>query len=234
MFYKVTMIEKNDNYREMIVKAESKEAAVAMIPAAKDFLFPGEDTSEYLAYHCMVHLDVMGAQVPHWRITVIRPHTDAEYDAEEFGDTSFVLTLEAESHEQAIQFALEEVHYPVEAYAEEVPVEALIAEMESNLRYRIKSDYILAKYGDVSVREFNRLMRKEVNDEKNRFYYDALQFFLGKTRLRNALERSIDLEKISAAEYNALISRLPLANDHTEFEIILNEAKEKYGREVNE
>ena len=77
-------------------------------------------------------------------------------------------------------------------------------------------------------------MRKEVNDEKNRFYYDALQFFLGKTRLRNALERSIDLEKISAAEYNALISRLPLANDHTEFETILNEAKEKYGRAVNE
>ena len=108
----------------------------------------------------------------------------------------------------------------------------MIAEEEISLRYRIKEDYIFAKYGDVSVREFNRLMREQINGEKNRFYYDALQFFLGKTRLRKALERSINLEKISAAEYNALISRLPLANDRTEFEKILNEAKEKYGKAV--
>ena len=49
MFYKVTIIEKNDNHREMIVKADSREAAVEMIPAVKAFLFPGEDTSESFA-----------------------------------------------------------------------------------------------------------------------------------------------------------------------------------------
>jgi hypothetical protein len=47
MFYKVTLIEKNDNHKEMIVKADSKKAAAAMIPAAKAFLFPGEDAEKY-------------------------------------------------------------------------------------------------------------------------------------------------------------------------------------------
>jgi hypothetical protein len=144
------------------------------------------------------------------------------------------MTLEAEGEEDAIRQAKEEIKYPAEFYAREISVEQLTAEEEEYLRYRIKEDYIFAKYGDVSAREFYRLMREQFNGEKNRFYYDALQFFLGKTRLRNAPERSIDLEKISAAEYNALISRLPLANDRTEFEKILNEAKEKYGKVVNE
>ena len=46
MFYRVTILEKNDNHREMIVKAENKAAALTQIPAAKAFLFPGEDASE--------------------------------------------------------------------------------------------------------------------------------------------------------------------------------------------
>jgi hypothetical protein len=231
MFYRVTILEKSDNHREMIVKADSKEAAVAQIPAAKAFLFPSEDTSEYIAFPSKVHLDVMSAKVPHWRITVIRP-TEPCDGWEECEPGTMEMTLEAESEEDAIRQAKEEIKCPAEFYAREISAEELIAEEEISLRYRIKEDYIFAKYGDVSVREFNRLMREQINGEKNRFYYDALQFFLGKTRLRNALERSIDLEKISAAEYNALISRLPLANDRTEFEIILNEAKEKYGKAV--
>ena len=69
MFYKVTILEKSDNHREMIVKADSKEAAVEMIPAAKAFLFPGEDTSKYIAFPESIHIDVMGAQVPHRQIS---------------------------------------------------------------------------------------------------------------------------------------------------------------------
>ena len=100
MFYKVTMIEKNDTHREMIVKADGKEAAVEMVPAAKAFLFPGEDTSKYIAFPESVHIDVMGAQVPHWRITVIRPSGDVERDEwEECGPGRVEMTVEAESAE---------------------------------------------------------------------------------------------------------------------------------------
>ena len=233
MFYRVTIFEKNDNHREMIVKADSKESAMALIPAAKAFLFPGEDTSEYLAYPSTIHLDVMSAKVPHWRITVIRP-TQPRNELEECDLGTMEMTVEAENEEDAIRQAKEEIKCPAEFYAREITVEELIAEEEISLRYRIKEDYIFAKYGDVSVREFNRLMREQINGEKNGFYYEALRFFVGKTRLRYALERCIDLERISAAEYNALISRLPLTNNRAEFELILNEAKEKYGKVVAE
>ena len=47
----------------MIVRADSKEAAIEMIPAAKAFLFPGEDTSGYIAFPESVHIDVMGASI---------------------------------------------------------------------------------------------------------------------------------------------------------------------------
>ena len=88
MFYKVTILEKSDNHREMIVKADSKEAAVEMIPAAKAFLFPGEDTSKYIAFPESIHIDVMGAQVPHWRIMVIHMPSGKPVSVTYFAGTS--------------------------------------------------------------------------------------------------------------------------------------------------
>ena len=239
MFYKVTIIEKNDNHREMIVKADSKEAAMEMMPAAKGFLFPGEDTSEYFAYPDKIHLDVMDTKVPYWRIVVTRPCESQEaFPDEDWGMEvdvrNFTMTVKAESPEEAIRMAREDVDYPSEAYAEEVSVATLIGEEEKYLRYRIKEEYILAKHGDVSVREYNRLMRKHFSDELNEFYYEAVQFFLGKVRLRNALSRSIDLSKIPVTEYEELISRWMLIKEREGCEALLNEAKAKYGKEVKE
>ena len=130
--------------------------------------------------------------------------------------------------------AREDIDYPNEAYAEEVSVATLIEEEEKYLRYRIKEEYILAKYGDASVREYSRLMRKHFGDELNESYYEAVQFFLGKVRLRNAFSRSIDLSKIPVAEYEELISRWMLIKEREGCEALLNDAKAKYGKEVKE
>ena len=77
-------------------------------------------------------------------------------------------------------------------------------------------------------------MRKHFNDGLNEFYYEAVQFFMGKVRLRNAVSRSIDLTRIPTAEYEMLISKLPLAGDRDSFNAILDEVKAKYGKEVKE
>lgn len=229
MFYRVSVLEKNDNQREMIVKAENKTAALAQIPAAKAFLFPGEDASKYMAFVSTVHLDVLEAQVPYWKIIVSRPTAQDDERAEcDFGST--VITLEAENSEKAINMVKEDINYPAEFYAKEIPVEKLIAEEEEYLSYRIKEEYILAKYGDVSIKEFSRLMREMNSVDNKKSYYEALCFFVSKTRLRNALEKSIDLKKIPAAEYHALISKLPLTPDKEAFEAVLDEAKAKYGK----
>ena len=237
MFYRVTILEKNDNHREMIVKAENKAAALAQIPAAKAFLFPGEDASEYTAFVSTVHLDVLEARVPHWRITVTRPQAKERVDGdwEDWQDIeprTFTMTVKADSPEEAIQMAREDVDYPNEAYAKEVSVAELIAEEEDYLRYRIKEEFFTAKSPDISIREFSNLMKgkNQTEAEVEETFYEAIQFFLSKNRLRNALTKSIDLSKISAAEYETLISKLPLAADRDSFNTILDEAKAKYGK----
>ncbi len=237
MFYKVTILEKSDNHREMIVKADSKEAAVEMIPAAKAFLFPGEDTSKYIAFPESVHIDVMGAQVPHWRITVIRPGSDEARDEwEECGPGTGEMTLEAESEEDAIRQVREEIKCPAEFYAREVPMAEMIAEEKTHLERMIHEGYVLDQYGDVSVREFNRLMREKFRntEEKERHGYEALRHFIGKIHLRNMLARKLDLAKLSVAEHENLISRLQRTKERELFMKLFEGAIEKYGKEANE
>ena len=236
MFYKVTIIEKNDNHREMIVRADNKEAAVAMVPAAKAFLFPGEDTSEYIAFPESIHVDVLGAQVPHWRITVIRPSGDVECDEwEECGPGTGEMTLEAESEEDAIRQVREEIKCPAEFYAREVPMAEMIAEEKMHLERMIHEGYVLDQYGDVSVREFNRLMREKFRDaeEKDRHEYEALRHFIGKIHLRNMLARKLDLTQMSVAEHDALISELQCTKEREPFMKLFEEAIAKYGKEEN-
>ena len=237
MFYKITIIEKNDNHREMIVKADGKEAAVEMIPAAKALLFPGEDTSEYIAFPESIHIDVMGAQVPHWRITVIRPSGDAVRDEwEECGAGTGEMTLEAENAKDAIRQVREEIKCPAEFYAREVPMAEMIAEERGHLERMIHEQYVFDQHGDVSIREFNRLMRGKFRDteEKERHEYEALRHFLGKIHFRKMLARKLDLAKLSVAEYDALIAELQRTKEREPFMNLFDQAIEKYGKEENE
>ena len=237
MFYKVTIIEKNDNHREMIVKADNKEAAVEMIPAAKAFLFPGEDTSGYIAFPESIHIDVMGAQVPHWRITVIRPSGDAVRDEwEECGPGTVEMTVEAESPEEALRQGKEEIKCPADFYVREAPLSEMIAEEREDLERVIHNDYIIDRYGDVSVREFNRLMRKKFKseEEKEQSEYEALRHFLGKINLHKMLARSVDFKKITVAEHDALVSELQHTKERELFMELLNGAIAKYGKGENE
>ena len=229
MFYRVTMLEKSDDQKEMIVRVDNKEAALALVDAAKSFLFPGEDSSEYVVYVSECHVDILEVSVPHWRIVVIRPNKElGEWGECETG--SATMTIEAESPEEAIRLAKEDLKGPGEFYAKEISVEELIAEFEQELRHRIKEEYISAKHGDVSIMEFTRLMKNEYADGNRMAYYNMLGWFLGKTRLWKFLGRSIDLTKISAAEYYALTSKLPLIPDRDAFNAIFDEAKAKYGK----
>ena len=236
MFYKVTIIEKNDNHREMIVKADSKEAAVAMIPAAKAFLFPGEDTSEYIAFPESIHIDMLGAQVPHWRITVIRPVSREQDEWEECGPGTGEMTLEAESPEEALRQIKEEIKFPADFYVREAPLSEMIAEEKEHLEYLIHNDYITDRYGDVSVREFNRLMRKKFKseEEKEQSEYEALRHFLGKINLHKMLARKLDLTQMSVAEHDALISELQRTKEREPFMKLFEEAIAKYGKGENE
>ena len=234
MFYRVIVLEQDDNKRSLLLKADEKMNLSTTASTVADFLFPGEDTSEYETCLTPMLIGVGKSKLMYFRVTAIRPSTSS--DTEEF-PPEYEIVLEADSEKEAENKALADAYkgYPgkkLEAFAEQVSVKELIAEEENYLRNRIRQDYLLEMRGEVSLKELCDWRQGEEKNEEE--YYRAVRFFLNKMRMRNALERSIDLEKISAAEYNTLISRLPLANDRAAFEIILNEAKEKYGKVVNE
>jgi hypothetical protein len=243
MFYKVTLIEKNDNHKEMIVKADSKKAAAAMIPAAKAFLFPGEDAEKYDTRIGEFAVDEDGVKVACWKIEVFRNRYGKCNGGWTFGRVT--IQIQAKDRKEADKKAREIVKseyagVECDVYVEELLIENLIKEAEMFVEDHIVEEYNMLKYGSVESDEFARVTGHpdfdidEVNRVYAQDYYAALEFFLKKARVLEELPCEVDMTRISAAEYTALVDQLALLENSQAEADILNAAKEKYGKVVIE
>ncbi len=236
-YYRTAAIKKDDNTRELIIQADSKEEAFAKIPSAKAFLFPGEDSENYVAYPSPFQLTVnLGTTITYYRITVHRP-TEKESSGEPLEtedivelDESYEWILEAEDAEDAksqMRNCISEEGKDPEnyrIYADEMSVEDCIKEEERSIEHSIKSLYYQSfGYYDRPIREM-RTYSKEM-DERGDLYYKAVKFAARVARLYRGLERQIDLSQISAKDYKDYIIRLAKADVGEEYQKIMKELK---------
>ena len=99
------------------------------------------------------------------------------------------------------------------------------------LRQRLIGNYARDHYGDMSVREFNRMMRQDDSTEKDKMFYEELKNHLHRIRIVEYLEKRLDLERITYAEFNRICDELCAAKVGDEFEKINRAATEKYGKD---
>ena len=99
------------------------------------------------------------------------------------------------------------------------------------LRQKLIGRYAQDHYGDMSVREFNRIMRQDESPEKDRMLYEELKNHLQRIRIVEYLEKRLDLERITYAEFNRICNELCAAKVGDEFEKINRAANERYGKE---
>ena len=115
-------------------------------------------------------------------------------------------------------------------YVDEVPVEKVIEDEQKMLRQRLIGKYISEKYGDISVREYNQMMRRDDENEKNTMFYKALSEHLKRLRMSEYLESRLDTSKLSYADFCTIRSGLCSAKSNEEFEKINLAAVSKYGK----
>ena len=119
-------------------------------------------------------------------------------------------------------------------YIDEIPLEEMIEKEQRMLRHRLICRYVSEKLGDLSVREFNRMMRDDDADEKNQMFYEGLRDLLKQLRLSAYLERRLETDKLSHAEFCEIRNALCSAKPGEEFEKINLAAAAKYGKAVND
>ena len=99
------------------------------------------------------------------------------------------------------------------------------------LRQRLISKYVAENFGDMSVREFNQMMRRDDKDEQNQMFYKALSEHLKQLRMSEYLEKRLDTTKLSHAEFCKIRDSLCSTKVGEEFEKINLTAIAKYGKE---
>ena len=119
-------------------------------------------------------------------------------------------------------------------YIDEIPLKEMIEKEQRMLRHRLICQYASEKLGDLSVREFNRLMREDDSDEKNQMFYEGLRDLLKRLRLSEYLEKRLETDKLSHAEFCEIRNALCSAKIGEEFEKINLAATAKYGKAVND
>jgi hypothetical protein len=77
----------------------------------------------------------------------------------------------------------------------------VIEDEQRMLRQRLISKYVAENFGDMSVREFNQMMRRDDKDEQNQMFYKALSEHLKRIRMSEYLEKRLDTDKISHDEF---------------------------------
>lgn len=207
MHYRVAGFKKDDNTKEMIIKANSREEAIKQIPAAKAFLFPGENAENYYCSVMQVPIKVnLGTTIPHYRISVARPKPiEKQSDEEDYIDSDWWETiLEAESPEAAKEKGRQMIRDDGESpddydmYADEMTIDECIKEEEHHLRHNIRNTYIhLKKMENMTIKEFTNFQRHFDIESNPEQYYEALKDFNKYARLLYAAIRKCDQDNCS-------------------------------------
>ena len=69
------------------------------------------------------------------------------------------------------------------------------------LRQRLISKYAAENFGDMSVREFNQMMRRDDEEEQNQMFYKALSEHLKMLRMTEYLEKRLNTEELPYSEF---------------------------------
>ena len=244
-YFRVGAFYRDPDSQAVILQCQNRQEAEQWVPKVKQMLYPGEDTQNYSVHIFEFKLQINQNQLNHYRITVNRPtqrvfdtmEEEMEYD----NSLSFDAVVEAESEEEAKAVFFSE-WFPLYAqgktpevydiYVDEVPLSELVEKEKRMLRQRLVGRYILKTHGDISVREYSRMMRKENEAEQERFFYEGLKNHLHRLRTADYLERRLDTERMSHAEFCRICDELSAAKVGDAFEAINRAAIETYGKEV--
>jgi uncharacterized membrane-anchored protein YjiN (DUF445 family) len=247
MYYRVGAFYKDENKKQIIVQCYDRKEAEQWIPKAKEMLYPDENTENYMVSIFEFQLQINLNNLNHYRITVERPikreFKDEWEECDYMSAESFDALIEAENEVAAKEKFLSEYfglytqdrtpdEYDI--YADEVPIEKVIEDEQRMLRQRLISKYAAENLGDMSVREFNQMMRRDDKVEQNQMFYKALSEHLKIIRMTEYLEKRLDTDKLSHAEFCKIRDTLCLAKIGEEFEKINLAATAKYGKETND
>jgi uncharacterized membrane-anchored protein YjiN (DUF445 family) len=247
MYYRVGAFYKDENKKQIIVQCYDRKEAEQWIPKAKEMLYPDENTENYIVSIFEFQLQINLNNLNHYRITVERPikreFKDEWEECDYMSAESFDALIEAENEVAAKEKFLSEYfglytqdrtpdEYDI--YADEVPIEKVIEDEQRMLRQRLISKYAAENFGDMSVREFNQMMRRDDKVEQNQMFYKALSEHLKRIRMTEYLEKRLDTDKLSHAEFCKIRDALCLAKIGEEFEKINLAATAKYGKETND
>ena len=247
MYYRVGAFYKDENKKQIIVQCYDRKEAEQWIPKAKEMLYPDENTENYMVSIFEFQLQINLNNLNHYRITVERPikrdFKDEWEECDYMSAESFDALIEAENEVAAKEKFLSEYfglytqdrtpdEYDI--YADEVPIEKVIEDEQRMLRQRLISKYAAENFGDMSVREFNQMMRRDDKVEQNQMFYKALSEHLKRIRMTEYLEKRLDTDKLSHAEFCKIRDALCLAKIGEEFEKINLAATAKYGKETND
>ena len=244
MFYRVGAFYRNKDRKEVIIQAYDRKEAETWVSGAKEMLYPGEDTTNFRVSIFEFKLQINLSNLNHYRITVERPvkREFKDYAEENVYDTSLTFDgiVEAEDEESAKSkfleewfefYALDKKPDEYDFYVDEVPIKELIEKEKRMLRQKLIGRYSDKHYGDMSVREYCRIMRQDESPEKDRMFYEELKNHLQRIRIVEYLEKRLDLERITYAEFNRICNELCVAKVGDEFEKINRAANERYGKE---
>ena len=242
-YFRVGAFYRDENSKEIIVQCYDRKEAEGWIDRAKEMLYPGENTDEFIVTVFEFKLQINLNNLNHYRITVERPlkreFKDEWEECDYLTAQAFDALIEAENEIDAKEKFINE-HFKMytqdrtpdqyDIYVDEVPVEKVIEDEQKMLRQRLIGKYISEKYGDISVREYNQMMRRDDENEKNTMFYKALSEHLKRLRMSEYLESRLDTSKLSYADFCTIRSGLCSAKSNEEFEKINLAAVSKYGK----
>lgn len=244
-YFRVGAFYRDENSKEIIVQCYDRKEAEGWIDRAKEMLYPGENTDEFIVTVFEFKLQINLNNLNHYRITVERPlkreFKDEWEECDYLTAQAFDALIEAENEIDAKEKFINE-HFKMytqdrtpdqyDIYVDEVPVEKVIEDEQKMLRQRLIGKYISEKYGDISVREYNQMMRRDDENEKNTMFYKALSEHLKRLRMSEYLESRLDTSKLSYADFCTIRSGLCSAKSNEEFEKINLAAVSKYGKDT--
>ena len=246
-YFRVGAFYRDEHSKSVIVQCYDRKEAEKWIPGVKAMLYPGEDTENFIVRVFEFKMQVNLNNLNHYRITVERPvqreFKDFDEEMEYENSLAFDAVVEADDEEGAKTIFLKEwfdfyafgkkpEEYDI--YIDEVPLEEMIEKEQRMLRQRLISKYATENFGDMSVREFNRMMRRDDGEEQNQMFYKALAEHLKNIRMSEYLEKRLETDKLSHAEFCEIRNALCSAKIGEEFEKINLAATAKYGKAVND
>ena len=242
-YFRVGAFYRDENSKEIIVQCYDREEAEGWIDRAKEMLYPGENTDGFIVTVFEFKLQINLNNLNHYRITVERPlkreFKDEWEECDYLTAQAFDALIEAENEIDAKEkfinghfkmYTQDRAPEQYDIYVDEVPVEKVIEDEQKMLRQRLIGKYISEKYGDISVREYNQMMRRDDENEKNTMFYKALSEHLKRLRMSEYLESRLDTSKLSYADFCTIRSGLCSAKSNEEFEKINLAAVSKYGK----